>query len=324
MSHRTEVVEPPVVSVICPVYNGGEWLREAVESIRAQTFSEWELILLDDGSSDGSGELCAELSVADPRVRHRRQSENRGLGATMASLVQMARGRFLAVQEQDDISQPNRLASEVALLDAEPTVGLVSGIAEWIDHEGQRIALFPGVLARGGQYPQDTVEMVRFLFLEQCKVVNAGCMFRREVLNSPGVSFDTAARMSIDWQFFLRLAHHWRIWGLPEVLVRVRRGVEHNSLSTQRELRHEEARRCIRLMFAERREDPESPINRSLYRQALATEMILEGRFWGGLRGVALLAGAAALEPSRRHAWSSLGELIRRGAGRISLAERRR
>lgn len=317
---------PPRVSVLLPVYNGAATLERAAASILGQSWGDLELLVHDDGSTDGSAEVIAGLLHRDRRLRASRAEENRGLGAAMAHLVGLARGEYLAIQEQDDLSAPDRLAAEVAALDADPRVGLVSGIAEWLDEKGDPFRLFPGLLAGGGQYPQDPAEMVRYLYLEQCKVVNAGAMFRRRVFEpiEPGgvpVFFDPSAKMSVDWQFFLRLAHSWRIVGLRQVVVRMQRGAGRDSLTRRKDLQFAEARRCLRLLYDELAGSESSPIDPSLYRRAMATQMLLEGRFYGGRRGLGRLLAALVREPLRADIWRSLAELAGGGFRRWWRAE---
>lgn len=307
----------PRVSVLLPVYDGAATLAQAIDSIRTQTFADFELLIYDDGSRDASLAVAERAAAADPRLRVLRGERNQGLGHAMARLAEAAGGEFLAIHEQDDVSPPDRLAAEVALLDARPEVGLVSGLAEWVDGAGRRLRLFPGLLEGGGNYPQDPAAMVRFLFVEQCKVVNAGCLFRRVALEKiPGrvpVFFDPQARMSVDWQFFLRLAHSWSIWGLPQVVVKMRRGDDRSGLTTRKALQFAEARRCLRLLYRELASHPGSPIDRRLYRRALATQQVLEARHAGGWRGMPQLLGALWRDPGRPDTWRTLGEVGRRG-----------
>ncbi|MEM1176940.1 MAG: glycosyltransferase family 2 protein [Acidobacteriota bacterium] len=306
----------PKISVVLPVYRGAQTLDRAVDSIRGQSEDDWELILLDDGSGDGSWQRCRALAESDPRIRAERHAENRGLGAAMATLLGLVRGRYVAIQEQDDVSVPDRLEREAAVLDAEPDVVLVSGVAEWVDFGGRSLRLFPDRLASGGQYPQRPRDMVRYLMLEQCKVVNAGAMFRREAVDGEGVFFDAGARMSVDWQFFVRLAHTGRFRGLPEVVVKVERDAGRASLTAQKDLQFSEARRCLETLLRDYGGDPDSPINRRLYRRALATQELLEGRYLGGPVGVRRHVSALAHDPGRGETWRSLGELLGRGVAR--------
>jgi glycosyltransferase involved in cell wall biosynthesis len=173
----------PLVTVMMPMFNGQNTVISAIESIQKQTLTTWQLLILDDGSSDDSYILCKEKANKDHRISVFRNKQNLGLAKCMNRLVSLAEGTYLAVQEQDDRSVPDRLEKEVHILETKPDVGIVSGIAAWVDQHDQLLAYFPGILARGEQYPQGLQEMVRYLYVEQCKVVNAACMIRRSVLD---------------------------------------------------------------------------------------------------------------------------------------------
>jgi glycosyltransferase involved in cell wall biosynthesis len=308
----------PLVSVVLPVYNGGDDVGRAIDSIRRQTFGDWELIICDDGSSDGSYDMCRTMAASDVRINVTMNRVNLGLAKTMNRLVREARGKYIAVQEQDDLSVPSRLEEEVGFLESHQDIGLVSGIGAWVDEMGQVFQYFPGVLQGNGRFPQGRREMVKFLYVEQSKIVNAACMFRSSALQSLKEPFDENARMSIDWQFFVHLAHRYGIYGIPKVLVLMKRGGQHRSLTTNKELMFREARRCIRLLYERYRKDPGSPINYVLYRVAMSTEMTIEGRYWGGLRGLGRIVVALLYYPLKGYAWFSLGELLWRGARKLS------
>lgn len=107
----------PLVSVIMPVYNAGAYLRPAVDGVLRQTYQNWELILIDDGSTDGC--VAALDDINDPRVKKIRQA-NAGKPVVMNRALAMARGEFYALNDADDISHPERLAKQVAALQANP------------------------------------------------------------------------------------------------------------------------------------------------------------------------------------------------------------
>ena len=172
---------------------------------------------------------------------------NLGLAKTMNKLVRLAQGQYIAVQEQDDISMPARLRLEVNLLDANPDVGLVSGVAAWLNDDGNIFCHIPGKLHKGESYPKSKPEMVSYLYTEHCKVVNAACMFRRAILNGIRGPFDNEAKISMNWQFFLHVAHRYQIASIAEVLVKMRRGILHNHITNikNREIVFYESKRCI-------------------------------------------------------------------------------
>ena len=124
--------------------------------------------------------------------------------------------------------------------------------------------------------------------------------------------------MSIDWQFFLHAAHRQLIVGIPKVLITMRRGERHGHLTKAKRLLFDEARRCIRVIFRQYREERDSPINYWLYRRAMATELNIEGRYYGRLKGMIRLLYALIYDPLCRPAWSSLVELAGRAMRRIA------
>lgn len=295
----------PKISVVLPVYNGAETLGAAIQSIQVQTFIDWELIAIDDGSSDSSYEKLQAFSLADQRIRIFQNPQNIGLAATMNHAVLLAAGEYIAVQEQDDTSVPQRLQLEAALLDTKPEIDLVSGIADWLDDNLDHSTYFPGLLAKGEQYPQDHQSMFQFLYLEQCKVVNAGCMFRHCVLDGWSQPFNESARMSIDWEFFLRLSRKSCIWGIPTVVVKMRRGSNRLSLTKNKKLQFSEARRCINLIYHDYRHAPQSKVTFHLWRQAMSNELVLEARWWSRLSGLSLLLQAMLLSPTNPQVWNT-------------------
>jgi len=124
----------PRVSVVIPFFNGERFLGQAVESVRAQTLSDWELLLIDDGSRDGGTDLAQSLASEDPaRIRYFRHEmhANRGVSASRNLGNLHARGEFIALLDADDIWYPTKLSEQVALLDACPSADIVFGCCEY-------------------------------------------------------------------------------------------------------------------------------------------------------------------------------------------------
>jgi len=130
----------PIVSVVLPVYNAGAVLAQALASIFQQTFRDWELILIDDGSTD---RCLAGFSSADSRVRLIRDGTNRGLAARLNQGIDLARGSYLARMDHDDIAYPRRLEAQVEFLKEHPDIDLVATRALLFRNDGSVIGLSP-------------------------------------------------------------------------------------------------------------------------------------------------------------------------------------
>src|SRR5262249_47638860 len=115
----------PRVSVVMPVYNGERFVLEAVQSILAQTYRDFELIVVDDGSTDGTAGLLGRAQSADPRMIVHRQRGNMGFKAALDAGFGRAKGEFIARLDADDVSLPERLERQVAFLDGRADVGAV-------------------------------------------------------------------------------------------------------------------------------------------------------------------------------------------------------
>lgn len=296
----------PLVSVVLPIYNGASTMEDAIESIREQTFRDWELIAVDDGSTDASPDVLQAYAKSESRLRIFSNVQNAGLAATMNRAVSFAVGKYIAIQEQDDISLPRRFEQEVDVLETYPDVCLVSGVAEWLDDDMQPFAYFPGLLRAGFQYPQDRQEMFRYLYQEQCKVVNASCMFRRSIIEHWPRPFNENAQMSIDWEFFLRVSRQCRIMGLNDIVVRMRRGTQHPSITKNKGLQFREARRLIDDMYREFHAAAYLKVTRKMWRRALSHQVAIEARFYGRLIGAERLLRALLLWPGNPYAWETL------------------
>lgn len=123
------------VTVVIPVYNGGRYLRESIESALAQTFHDYEIVCVDDGSTDDSAALLEEYGQ---RIRVVRQ-KNSGQSAARNAGVKLAHGEYIAFLDQDDVWYPSKIQSQVAVLDAEPDVVLVHCNFDRIDERGQML-----------------------------------------------------------------------------------------------------------------------------------------------------------------------------------------
>lgn len=203
----------PRVTVLMPVYNGEAHLREAVGSILAQTFTDFELLAIDDCSTDGSAELLA--SYGDERVRLIRNEHNLGQVATLNRGLREALGELVARLDQDDIMLPARLERQVAFLDANPRVALVATWMDFVDPSGRVIWELRDRL-------DDFPELIYLILTDELPLPHPTVMFRREPVLALG-GYDEAVRYAEDRDLWRRLAlerHEARM--LPELLVRYR------------------------------------------------------------------------------------------------------
>ncbi|GIW63024.1 MAG: hypothetical protein KatS3mg090_0850 [Patescibacteria group bacterium] len=130
----------PLVSVIMPVYNAGNFLVEAIESIRKQTYKNWELIAIDDRSKDKSWQILKKYSQKDKRIKIFRLPKHKGLASALNLGLKKARGYYIARMDADDISHPQRLEKQIKYLNKHKDVILVGTQVEIINTKGKSIA----------------------------------------------------------------------------------------------------------------------------------------------------------------------------------------
>jgi glycosyltransferase involved in cell wall biosynthesis len=206
----------PTISVVMPVYNSARYLREAVESILSQTFGDFEFLIFDDGSTDGSVALLREYARRDPRIRLI-ESAHAGYVAHLIAGCAQARGEFIARMDSDDVSLPERFQLQVEHLRAHADCVLVGSRVMLIDPDGRPIRQWASAttheeidqahLARGWPMVHPSV-MIRRLAFEQV----GGYQKKYETLE--------------DVDLFLRLAEVGRICNLPQVLLKYRQHMQ--------------------------------------------------------------------------------------------------
>lgn len=168
----------PLISVIINVYNGAATLREAVNSVLAQTFADWELVIWDDGSTDGSAAIVAEYR--DSRIRYFFSPEQVSLGQARNEAIKLARGAWIAFLDQDDIWLPQKLEKQVALIGDD--VGLIYG---------RTVRFYPDGRERDYDHAHEYEflpegNIFHRLFSESCFIAMSSAMFRRSAIEAIG------------------------------------------------------------------------------------------------------------------------------------------
>jgi len=134
----------PKITVAMPVFNGGPHLRLAVLSIVGQTFQDWELLIIDDGSTDNALQDIADIH--DSRIGILRDGSNKGLATRLNEAIDLARGQYFARMDHDDVSYPERFARQIALLESNPDLDVVAVRAVTISDDNELVGIFPGPL----------------------------------------------------------------------------------------------------------------------------------------------------------------------------------
>jgi len=132
----------PLLSIALPVYNGERYLAEAIDSILAQTFADFELILCDNASTDKTEQICLDYAKRDPRVRYHRNATNLGVAGNFNKGFELARGVYFKWAAYDDLMAPEYLARCVALLDADTTLAVAHSLSARLDANGRRMEMY--------------------------------------------------------------------------------------------------------------------------------------------------------------------------------------
>jgi glycosyltransferase involved in cell wall biosynthesis len=222
----------PKVSVVMPVYNGELYIREAIDSILNQTFSDFELIAIDDCSTDSSVKLVE--SYTDPRIRLITNSANRGVRFVANQGYELARAEYIARMDCDDISLPQRLEKEVQYLDRHPEIAVVGAQSIFIDtadklHHSQNML-----------HCAAEPSSIRWTASYECPFVNPSVMFRKQIVWGELGGYDENATFAEDYEMWLRLLrHNYQGANLPEVLVKYRINPQSLTHSTSASIKYQ-------------------------------------------------------------------------------------
>lgn len=193
-SGSTSVCDAPRVVVVIPAYNAARFLPDAVNSVLRQTYSDFEIVIVDDGSTDDT--LAIARAIADPRIRVMTQ-ENLGLAAARNRGLWASQAEYVAFLDSDDLLLPDKLALHVAALDAHPDIGLVASGWEYIDADGESLGEERPWASTG---VQPTLESI---LIHGLAAVHAVLVRRAWIENIRG--FDPRFRMAEDMDFWFRL-----------------------------------------------------------------------------------------------------------------------
>lgn len=199
---------PPPISIVMSVYNGDQFLREAIDSILNQTITDFEFIVIDDGSTDSSADIVR--SYQDERI-YFAQQENSGLAAALNKGIDLAKGEYIARMDADDISFPHRLELQYAYLLDHPDILAIGTAAEWIDVDGSYIC----TIQKATSY-EDIKK-----HLPDTPFIHPSVMFRRNAFYRAG-RYPSQLRHGEDTILFNKMAKLGQVRNLEEALIAYR------------------------------------------------------------------------------------------------------
>ncbi|MGA1823650.1 MAG: glycosyltransferase [bacterium] len=201
----------PKVSVIIPTYNQAGYLCEAIESVLCQTYNDYELVVIDDGSYDNTKEAVSSYSSA--KIRYFYQKNN-GLPSALNLALDKSRGEYIARLDHDDLYLTEKLEKQVSLLDSNPNIGLVYTQAYTIDEKGN----IDGLYLKNHTCPPEPLRILRHFLFPPTQSI----MFRRTCLDKVSY-FDKNMPIANDWDFCIRMVQHYKFAYIEKPLVKIRR-----------------------------------------------------------------------------------------------------
>lgn len=269
------------------VFNGTPYLPQAIDSVLGQTFREFELIIVNDASTDATSKILR--SYQDSRIMMMENERNLGLATSLNHALGVARGEYIARQDADDISYPDRFASQVALLDAHPQVGVVGATVEWIDEQGNPTQIWRKCYTNA----EIQENLLRF-----CCLVHGSTMYRSQAIRDMG-GYDEKMRTGQDYDLWLRMSEGWDIVCLPEVLYQYRKHAEMASIKQHNQ----------------QSENAKTSLQRAIERRLSNARLALPG---GQASAPARLQEMDRRQLSQRYLWWSAGL---REYGRVTAAK---
>ena len=254
------------ISILMCVYNGEAHLREAVESILEQTIKDFEFVIVDDGSTDSSWQILTEYSTEDSRIVLIRNEENLGLEKSLNKGLAATKGEYVARQDADDISLPNRLQLQTNFLDTHREVGALGSSVEFINKQGVVLRKKYLPVLRKKHLPVDHESLQALLLINNC-LWHSSMMIRRSLMQKLG-GYNEKMLYSQDYDLWWRISCNSRLATLPDILLRYRS----DNASAITKLKRKQQLQCsLQISF--------KAVQNSLAGKATIDEKVYE-RFW--------------------------------------------
>lgn len=228
-------MDKPLVSVIMPAYNAELYIGEAIESVVNQTFQNWELIIINDGSTDGTLNQIKRFKNSKIRLY---ESVNRGQAYQLNYGISISKGNFIAIAHADDISLPTRLEKQVAFLAQNLSIGVC----------GSAIKLFGAFTEKAVSYPTDPSLCYQELFFGN-PLAHPAIMINALILKESKLEYDDSYQAAEDYNLWIRLCYFTKLSNLSEILVHYR--IHQNQISQLKKNEEEDLVRLSRIILIE-------------------------------------------------------------------------
>lgn len=208
----SDMMDKPLVSVIMPVYNAERYIRAAVDSILRQSFSEFELIVVDDCGADSSMEILA--GIKDERIKIIHNGTNQGIAFSRNRAIGASVGKYIAIMDDDDIAMPDRLLHQVQFLESNPMIDVLGGQASIIDENGN-VLCKPEIM-------QENCKMNKVMFLFYNSFHNSEVMVRRSFIEKYNIRYCDNMLGMEDFRFWIDCSAYGKISNINEEVLQYR------------------------------------------------------------------------------------------------------
>lgn len=213
-------MKKPAVSVITTVYNCEKYISQSVESILDQNFKDLEYIIVDDGSSDSTLSIIKDHAGRDPRLIIIENTENLGRVISLNKALERSSGKYIAIQDADDVSLPDRLKKQVEFMESDHEYVLTGCDITVVNERGEQVSQ--------PVRPEKDIE-AKFSLLFRCTFANPSIMYRRDVISRHKIKYEEEFIHSEDFRIISRISRHGRVKNLREKLLFYRRHESNNS-----------------------------------------------------------------------------------------------
>ncbi len=227
----------PMISVVMPVYNGEKYLREAIESILNQTYKDFEFIILNDGSTDNTEEII--LSYEDPRIVYIKNDKNLQIVETLNRGISLAKGKYIARMDADDISLPERFACQVEILEKSDEIIICGSYAETFGEECQT-----SIWKMPLTHPE-----IETTLLFHTAFIHPSVMMRANVIKENNLKYESIYEGVEDYALWMKMVQYGQMYNIPKPLLRYR--IVANSITRTLEKANDKKRRMLLSLYKE-------------------------------------------------------------------------